>query len=183
MPRVGQLLIASVDMGDNYFFGAVILLLDVDETGAIGVIINRASDVSLSRVIDGWEPLMTPPGLLFHGGPVSTDGAICLARVSDPNEEPPGWRRVFSDVGLLHLDTPTEIVAGGYSDLRVFAGYAGWAPGQLEAELVRGDWYIAEAKEEDAFSIDQAGLWRRVVRRLPGDLPFLTTWTPDADRN
>lgn len=170
-------------MGDNYFSHTVILLLDVDETGAIGVIINRPSDVSLSRVIDGWEPLMTPPGVLFHGGPVSTDGAICLARVADPAEEPPGWRRVFSDVGLLHLDTPTELVAGGYTDLRVFAGYAGWAPGQLEAEMIRGDWYAVPADEADAFGVDQSGLWRRVVRRLPGDLPFLTTWTAAADQN
>lgn len=125
----------------------------------------------------------TPPRALFSGGPVSPDGAVCLARLADPEEEPPGWRRVCGDIGLLHLDTPVELARGTYLDLRVFAGYAGWEPGQLEGEILRGDWYRVPMRDQDVFGADVDGLWRRVLRRQHGDLARFSTWTDDPERN
>lgn len=182
-PRAGELLVAGVDLADGYFERSVILLLDSDESGTLGVMLNRFSSADLDEVLPGWSDLMSAPPVLFEGGPVSPNGAICLARLKDPAEEPPGWRRVHRDLGLLHLDTPTELVRGAYLDLRIFAGYAGWEPGQLEGELLRGDWHRVPARAEDVFAVEPEGLWRRVLRRQGGQLGLLSTWPSDADRN
>lgn len=183
MPTPGELLVADVEIGDDYFSEAVILLLDVDETGALGAIINRPSETPLDQVLESWTPLATPPAVLFEGGPVSVDGAICIARVAHRNEEPPGWRSIVGDIGLLHLDTPTELAEGAYVDLRIVAGYCGWEPGQLEGELLRGDWYVVRARPDEVFGTDQTGLWRRVLRRLPGHLALLSTWASEPEMN
>ncbi len=103
---------------------------------------------------------MSEPRLLFHGGPVSPNGAICLASTAARGEEPPGWRPLFDNVGLLHLDTPIEIVKGAYADLRIFAGYAGWAPGQLQSEIDEGMWHAVSATYADVFGTQPTELWR-----------------------
>ena len=91
---------------------------------------------------------------------MSPNGAICLASVATAGEEPPGWRPLFDTVGLLHLDTPIEIVAGAYRDLRIFAGYAGWAAGQLQAEIAEGMWHVVDADYADVFGDEPLDLWR-----------------------
>ena len=182
-PRPGELLLATTTVADEYWEHVVILLLDCDETGALGVILNRVAEPSLAEVLPQWQSLVCPPQELFSGGPVSPTGAICLAKLLDPTEEPPGWRRIRGDLGLLHLDTPTELVDGAFADLRIFAGYAGWEPGQLETELVRGDWYRVPARDDDMFGARTDGLWRRVLRRQGGQLAWLSTWTGDPDSN
>lgn len=182
-PRAGELLVADVGLGGSYFGQTVILLLDVDDSGALGVVLNRTADADLDEVLPGWGELVSTPQVLFEGGPVSQNGAVCVARLGDPAEEPPGWRRVSGDLGLLHLDTPTELVAGAYSELRIYAGYAGWEPGQLEAELLRGDWHRVKCFDEDVFALTTDGLWRRVLRRQGFDLALLSTWSDDPDAN
>lgn len=182
-PRAGELLLATAGMTDPLWAEAVILLLDCDDGGALGVMLNRTATIKLDEVLPQWEPLVTPPAALFAGGPVSTDGAVCLARLARPEEDPPGWRRIRGDLGLLHLDTPVEIAAGAYSGLRIFAGYAGWEPGQLEAELVRGDWHRVPCRDEDVFGSRIDGLWRRVMRRQGGDLAWFSTWVEDPEVN
>lgn len=182
-PRAGELLVANAEMEGGYFEQTVVYLLDADDSGALGVVLNKLSDADLDEVLPTWVPLVSPPQLLFNGGPVSPNGAICVARLNDPSEEPPGWRRVNGDVGLLHLDTPTEIVTGAYANLRIFAGYSGWEAGQLERELLRGDWYRVPARDADLFGADQRNLWRRVLRRQGGELALLSTWVSDADQN
>ncbi len=182
-PRPGDLLVAAPGTTGGEFHRAVVLVLDADEDGALGVVVNRLSELSLAAVLPDWVDRVSQPRVLFHGGPVSPNGAICVAAVVDDSEEPPGWRRLFGNVGLLHLDTPLEIVAGAYDDLRIFAGYAGWEPGQLEAELAQGFWHVLPSRYDDVFGSDPESMWRRVLRRQPGRLAWFSTWTEEPENN
>lgn len=179
----GTLLVAGVALSDGVFDGTVVLLLDADENGTVGVVLNRLSEIDLARALPQWEHLVSVPQTLFDGGPVSQQGAICVARPLDPDEDPPGWRRLYQRVGLLNLDTPVEIAEGAYRDLRIFAGYAGWDEGQLEAELAAGMWYPVPSQEGDPFDPDPATMWRRVLRRQGGNLALFSTWTADVESN
>jgi putative transcriptional regulator len=182
-PRPGDLLVASVALADGVFNATVVLVLDADADGALGVVLNELSPTTLDSVLPDWVPVVSEPRLLFHGGPVSPNGAICLARVRTPGEEPPGWRRLFGDVGLLHLDTPVEIVKGAYDDLRIFAGYAGWAAGQLESEIGEGMWHVVGAEPSDVFGEAPLELWRAVLRRQLTPVAVFSTWVEDPTIN
>lgn len=181
--RPGQLLIADAQLTGGIFAQSVVLVLDSDADGALGVILNEVSETPLTAVLPDWPDVVTGPESLFHGGPVSPNGAICLASVADPSEEPPGWRRLFSSIGLLHLDTPIEIVTGAYQDVRIFAGYAGWSPGQLESEVAEGGWHPVPATYDDVFTTQPQNLWRTVLRRQANELSLLSTWTEDPELN
>lgn len=182
-PRAGDLLVASVALSDGVFDQTVVLLIDHDETGSLGVVLNRVSELSLDDVLPQWADEVSEPRELFMGGPVSPNGAICLASLEEPDSEPPGWRRLFHHVGLLHLDTPVEITQGAFLDLRIFAGYAGWEPGQLDGELVRGAWHVVAAQYDDIFGTSVDDLWQRVLRRQGGDLAMYATWPEDLTLN
>ena len=182
-PAAGDLLVASVLLADGVFNSSVVLILDFDVDGALGVIVNEISQLPLQAVLPEWADAVSEPKVLFHGGPVSPNGAICLASVKTSGEEPPGWRPLFDTVGLLHLDTPMEIVAGAYRDLRIFAGYSGWAAGQLQAEIVEGMWHVVSAKYSDVFSSSPLTLWRTVLRRQHGELAYFSTWVEDPRSN
>lgn len=182
-PSAGDLLVASVLLADGVFTGTVVLVLDCDENGALGVILNEVSRTPLAAVLPDWVQAVSEPRLLFHGGPVSPNGAICLASVASAGEEPPGWRPLFDTVGLLHLDTPIEIVSGAYRDLRIFAGYAGWSAGQLQAEVAQGMWHLAAAEYADVFGSRPLELWRAVLRRQRGETAFFSTWLENPQVN
>jgi putative transcriptional regulator len=182
-PAPGDLLVASATLEDGVFNQTVVLVLDFDEDGALGVILNEISQTPLDAVLPDWVGSVSEPRLLFHGGPVSPNGAICLASTTTTGEEPPGWRPLFDNVGLLHLDTPIEIVTGAYADLRIFAGYAGWGAGQLSEELDEGQWHVVSAEYDDVFGTRPLELWRTVLRRQTGELAFFSTWVEDPDLN
>ncbi|HYP44447.1 MAG TPA: YqgE/AlgH family protein [Propionibacteriaceae bacterium] len=182
-PVPGDALVASALLADGVFNQTVVLVLDADDDGALGVILNEISSTPLEAVLPEWVDAVSEPPLLFHGGPVSPNGAICIASVSSAGEEPPGWRRLFETVGLLHLDTPVEIVSGAYRDLRIFAGYAGWAAGQLQTEIAQGMWHVLPADYADVFCPTPLQLWRSVLRRQGGELAFFGTWTEDPELN
>lgn len=182
-PGPGVLLIAGTGVSDGVFDGTVVLLLDADESGTVGVVLNRITRLDLAAALPAWAGLVSPPRALYDGGPVSRQGAICLASPSRPGEEPPGWRRVFDGVGLLNLDTPVEIAEGAYRHLRIFAGYAGWDAGQLEGELEYGMWHVVPATHDDVFDAEPLTLWRRVLRRQGGDLALLSTWSDSVELN
>lgn len=179
----GVLLVASTELSDGVFDQTVVLVLDADESGSLGVVLNREATIDLRNALPAWAPLVSEPKVLFEGGPVSQEGAICLASPRRPEEEPPGWRSLFDAVGLLHLDTPVEIADGAYRDLRIFAGYAGWAPGQLERELDQGWWHVVRATYADVYDPEPDTLWRRVLRRQGGELALLASWTSTPERN
>lgn len=179
----GTLLVASVSVRDGVFDNSVVLLLDVDASGALGVVLNQESDISLSSVLPAWASLVSQPRVLFAGGPVSPEGAICLAAPAATDASPPGWRHLFDTIGLLHLDTPVEIAEGAYADLRIFAGYAGWSPGQLDNEVRLGMWHPLPVRYSDVFDTDPDTLWRRVLRRQGGELALLASWTDHPELN
>lgn len=180
---VGDLLVAGTSISDGVFDGAVVLVLDADESGTVGVVLNRITQIELSGALPSWSRLASEPEALFDGGPVSQQGAVCLAEPWALEEEPPGWRRVFDRIGLLNLDTPVEIAEGTYRHLRIFAGYAGWDAGQLERELEFEMWHIVPALPGDVFDSEPETLWRRVLRRQGGELALLSTWTSEPELN
>ncbi|MDR1711038.1 MAG: YqgE/AlgH family protein [Propionibacteriaceae bacterium] len=178
----GVLLVAAIGLSDGVFDQTVVLLIDQDDNGKVGVVLNQFSGYDISSALPQWAKLISEPQVLFDGGPVSKRGAICLATpIGD--DEPPGWRPVFDGVGLLNLDTPTEIADGAYSSLRVFAGYAGWDAGQLEKEIEFGMWYVVAAQPEDVFDPHPQTLWQRVLRRQGGDLALYSTWSKASELN
>lgn len=183
-PRAGDLLVASAALSEGIFAASVVLLLDHDEDGTLGVILNRPSRIDLADALPMWVEAVTQPAEMFEGGPISPNGAICLAALMPgATQEPPGWKRLFDTVGLLHLDTPVEIIRGAFADLRIFAGYSGWEPGQLDSELERGSWHLVPATYGDIFGQDTVSLWRTVLHRQGGDLAYFATWTDRPDTN
>jgi putative transcriptional regulator len=179
----GMLLVATPVLLDPNFADTVVLLLDADEDGALGVVLNRPSPVAVAEVLGEWSAAVVEPTVLFQGGPVGTDAALAVALLRDPDDVPVGFRSVRGTLGLLDLDTPTELLAGSLAGLRIFAGYAGWAPGQLGAEVEAGSWYVVPAEALDAFRGDTEALWRDVLRRQPGELAWHSTRPADPDRN
>ena len=135
----GRLLVATPALGDSNFERSVVLVLDHDEDGALGIVINRPTPVDVAEVLPVWQPLATEPGVLFQGGPVALDSALGLALVPGEGEdEPLGWRRVVGRLGLVDLDVPPEVLAAEVTRLRIFAGYAGWGAGPAGGRAGRG---------------------------------------------
>jgi putative transcriptional regulator len=178
----GRLLIATPALGDANFARAVVLLLDHDEDGALGVVVNRPTSVDVAEILPSWQPYASGPGVVFQGGPVALDSALALGAVPGDGE-PLGWRRVVGRLGLVDLDAPPELLAAELGAMRIFAGYAGWGAGQLEDELHQGAWYVVEAEPGDAFSTQPQRLWRAVLRRQRGELAMLSTYPDDPALN
>jgi len=179
----GQLLLATPALREPTFHRTVILMLDHGDDGGLGVVLNRPMDVDVAAVLPPWQPWTTAPGVLFQGGPVALDSALGLVGVPGEGHEPPGVRLINGSLGLVDLDTdPTDVVQA-LSGLRVFAGYAGWSPGQLEGEIEEGAWYVVDAEPRDAFTDDPEGLWRAVLRRQGGDLAMVATYPEDPTLN
>jgi putative transcriptional regulator len=182
----GYLLLATPRLADGQFHRAVVLLLDHDQDGALGVILNRPTELQVLDVLPVWSDVVSGPGVLFSGGPVSTDSALGLGAVRDlsaVHETPVGWKRLYERTGLVDLDTPPELLAGALAGMRIYVGYAGWAGGQLEDEIDEGAWYVVPAEPADVFDTDPERLWRRVLRRQPGALSFMATYPADPSLN
>ncbi len=181
--RAGMLLLATPALVDPHFVDTVVLLLDVDEQGALGVVLNRPSAVPVGDVLEPWADVVAEPEVLFQGGPVGTDGALAVAALRDPEEVPVGFRPVEGRLGLVDLDTPVELMSGSLDALRIFAGYAGWGAAQLDGEIEEGSWYVVPGELPDAFRADTADLRRDVLRRQPGELAWHATRPFDPDLN
>lgn len=104
-------------------------------------------------------------GKVFQGGPVQLDSALGLAVVPGDAPAPSGVRRLFGSVALVDLDAQPSLVVPAVAGLRIFAGYAGWSPGQLEDEIRTGSWFVVDSESGDVFTDEPAGLWQRVLRR------------------
>ncbi|WP_336322890.1 YqgE/AlgH family protein [Streptomyces lavendofoliae] len=178
----GRLLVATPALADPNFDRAVVLLLDHDDEGSLGVVLNRPTPVGVGDILEGWAPLAGEPGVVFQGGPVSLDAALGLA-VIPGDEGPLGWRRVYGAIGLVDLETPPELLAAALGSLRIFAGYAGWGPGQLEDELAEGAWFVVDSEPGDVSSPRPEGLWREVLRRQRSELAMIATYPDDPSLN
>jgi putative transcriptional regulator len=181
----GRLLVATPALTDPNFDRAVVLLLDHDAEGTLGVVLNRPTPVEVGAVLESWADLAVEPAVVFQGGPVGLDSALALAVVPGEQGEDGvlGWRRVHGAIGLVDLEAPPELLAAELGALRVFAGYAGWAPGQLEDELLEGAWYVVDSEPGDVSAPDPERLWRAVLRRQRGELALVATYPDDPSLN
>lgn len=177
-----MLLVAAPALLDPNFADTVVLLLDVNDDGALGVVLNRPTALAVSEVLGHWGDVVDEPEVLFQGGPVDTDGALAVA-LRKTGGESAGFREVDGALGLLDLDTPVELVTGSLDALRIFAGYSGWGAEQLQREIAEGHWYVVPGMAPDVFRSDTHELRRDVMRRQPGDLAWHSTRPADPDLN
>jgi putative transcriptional regulator len=176
----GRLLVATPTLTDPNFSRTVVLLLGHGDEGALGVVLNRRSEVPVGAMLPSWEEWVAPPAVVFAGGPVSPQAAIALARATNAVE---GFAAFGPGLGTVDLEQDAALLGPQLAGLRVFAGYAGWGTGQLEGEIGAGAWYVVDALPGDGFSPDPEGLWRDVLRRQPGDLRLVASFPPDPTLN
>jgi putative transcriptional regulator len=146
-------------------------------------VLNRPSGVPVADVLADWGDVVAEPEVVFHGGPVSTEGALAVALLRTGDDVPVGFREVEGLLGLVDLDTPVELIDGSLQGMRIFAGYAGWGADQLAGEIEEGSWYVVPAEAVDVFRLDPSSLWRDVLRRQPGELAWHSTRPVDPDLN
>jgi putative transcriptional regulator len=181
-PLRGRLLVAAPPLVDPNFDRTVVLVLEHGTEGALGLVLNRPSDTTLVDAVPDWGPLGAPPAVVFAGGPVALDSVIALAR-SDAVEHREGWVPIRPGVGTVDLSRAPEELPLAVDGVRVFVGYAGWAPGQLEGELASGAWFVVDFDLDDAFGHQPDTLWKRVLRRQPGRLAMFANSPGDPSTN
>lgn len=203
----GMVLIALPMLTDPQFARSVVYLLEANPAaGSVGVVINAPTHTPVAQVLPDWHDAMTAPGVVFRGGPVQADGALCLALVDSPETAmpTPGIRTVAPDrrgsrretgprpgrhaapedcIGLVDLDGDVDEIRTAARRLRVFAGHAGWGPGQLEAEIAEGAWVVVPGRPGDVFSATPATGWAQLLRRQPPPLRLLATYPADPTKN
>ena len=168
----GKLLIATPPLADPHFDRTVVLLLEHTDGGALGVVLNRQSERPASEVLPAWEAQLIGPDLLFEGGPVEVEAVVGLS---------PASGSVLPIVVDLSVEPSDQVPPCPL--VRLFHGYAGWGPGQLEGELDAGAWLVLDPERDDPFTTDPSGLWRAVLRRQPGRLAWLAQFPDDVRVN
>ena len=171
----GRLLVASPALVDPNFFRAVVLLLDHDEQGAFGVVLNRASEEAVDHHLPAWSLLVSEPPVVFVGGPVEPVMGIALSGGAER-----GQPAAVEGVKVVDLTTEPEVVM---APIRIFAGYAGWGASQLEVELAEDAWIVVAAESVDVFTSAPEDLWAAVLRRQGGRLALLSTMPLDPTLN
>jgi putative transcriptional regulator len=178
----GRLLVAEPMLGDPNFDRTVVLMIQHTAEGALGLVLNRPTDVPVAEALPDWAPVVTKPGVLHIGGPVEEQSGWCLARARDADELE-GFVPVVGDLGLVDLELDPEHVVSAFSAVRLYAGYSGWGPGQLERELAQDAWFVADAEPDDPFQPEQPELWRRILARQGGPLARLALFPADPSLN
>jgi putative transcriptional regulator len=186
----GRLLVANPLLPDPSFDRTVVLVLAHQEDGALGIVLNRPSELDVDSPLPQWERLVADPPVVFVGGPVAPAAAICLARVPEAGRpegtrhpELEGWVPLVGELGTLDLEQDPADLPVAVDAIRVFAGYAGWGTGQLEGEIAAGAWFIVAAEPGDALSGDPDQLWKKVLRRQGGQLALVSAFPADPSLN
>ena len=175
----GHLLIAGPSLVDPNFWRTVVLVGEHSEEGALGVVLNRASDAAVDETVPELAILADDLGQVHVGGPVQPSAIVVLADFLEPER---AASLVLDSVGFLPAEVdPTTL--GELRRARVFAGYAGWGPGQLDGELEEGSWIVEPALPEDVFTSDPEALWSDVLRRKGGPFGVLASMPPDPSLN
>jgi putative transcriptional regulator len=175
----GQLLIAGPSLLDSNFFRTVVLMIEHSDDGALGLVLNRPSQTTVGEAVAELEQLLDLDDPLYIGGPVQPSSLIVLAEFDDAGD---AALIAFDDVGVLatgaSLDEPS-----GVRRSRAFVGHAGWGPGQLDAEIERGDWILEPALHEDAFADQPTDLWETVLTRKGGNYRLVARMPTDPSMN
>lgn len=181
-PLTGRLLVASPWLRDANFARTVVLILGHGDEGALGLVLNRPSSTPVGEAVPNWSDQAATPPYVYVGGPVELSSAICLARVGAAGGSE-GWQPLFGRLGTLDIGLEPEDVGVDVERLRVFAGHAGWAAGQLEGEIEAKMWFVLPADPSDALSEQPATLWGDVLRRQPGPLAMVANFPTDLSFN
>jgi putative transcriptional regulator len=169
----GQLLIASPAISD-VFHRSVILMVEHSEEGAFGLVLNQPSEATVGELLDGELGEAIDPANVIHvGGPVQPGAVTAIGEHADPSL---ASTLVVGTVGVIDLDEPPDLAR-----VRIFAGYAGWGPGQLEAELESEAWIVEPAHPDDPFA--EGDLWSRVLARKGGEFELLARMPADPSLN
>ncbi len=183
--RAGTLLLANTDLLEPTFRRTVIYVVEHNDGGTLGVVLNRPSETAVYNLLPQWSKLASKPKTMFIGGPVKRDAALCLAvlRVGADIHDVAGLRTIVGRTAMVDLDADPESVAPFVEGVRIFAGYAGWTLGQLEGEIERDDWIVSSAMPSDVLTEARVDLWGQVLRRHPMPLALLATHPIDLSRN
>lgn len=181
----GNFLVSAKNLIDPSFYRTVVLIIEQGSQGAMGLVVNRPSDISVSHALTGQLELPSIDDPVYLGGPVEPGGLIVLHDRGDiTDSEPiipgvfvPTNADVFEEVIQSAIENPAE------TTFRVFSGCAGWAPDQLEQEIERGDWYLVPAEQQAVFHDSPYDLWERMLKKISERLPFFDSDVPRPERN
>lgn len=174
----GRILVARPELHEPNFDGTLTLILEHSDEGALGLVLNRPSRLEMSEAFPDWDDLAVAPGYVFAGGPVDRDALIALGR-SRTTE----GGLVLGAHPIDLDDQPALVAAEGMDGVRIFAGYAGWAAGQLEGEIANAGWWVVGATIDDLFTEDPINLWAQVLRRQGGELQWYAHFPVDPSLN
>lgn len=176
---------SSTELTEPTFRRTVIYVIEHNDAGSLGVVVNRPSEMAVQNVLPQWSDLTAMSTTLFVGGPVKRDSALCLAtlRRGVSSDRIKGLRRVDGRVVMVDLDCAPATIAPLVEGMRIFAGYSGWTMGQLQSELEREDWMVVSALPSDVLGPPRTDLWARVLRRQPLPMSLLATHPIDVARN
>ncbi len=176
----GQLLLASPALFDPNFRRTVVLVTEHNEEGAAGLVLNRPSETAVADVVPDLVPLVGEDDRVYVGGPVQEQAVLVLAEFDDPED---AAMLVVDDVGFVPGDGDFGLLAGATRRVRVFAGYAGWGPGQLEAELEESSWIVEDGPGPDLFADPEIDLWGHVLRSKGGVYRVVALMPDDPSLN
>lgn len=178
-PLTGLLLIAGPSLWDPNFRRAVVLIGHHDDEGAVGVVLNRESSLAVIEAAPSLASLVAESERVFVGGPVQPEAAVVLAEFEQPEQ---AGVLAFDSIGFLPQEVEIDAL-GPLRRARVFAGYAGWGPGQLEGELGEESWLLVPATPDDVFTQTPEDLWSAVVRRKGPRYELMATMPLDPSMN
>jgi putative transcriptional regulator len=168
----GQLLIASPSMAD-YFRRAVVLVVEHNDEGAFGLVLNKPSESTIGEAVPELAELIGSEHVLHIGGPVQPNAVTAIGEHHEPSDSN---KLVVGEVGMVDLDHPPEL-----SRVRVFAGYAGWSAGQLDGEIEAEAWIVEPADPGDPFT--EGDIWARALERKGDEFALLARMPADPSMN